>query len=165
MLQDLQALSDLVNSAYRGESSEKGWTTEASLLGGQRTDPLTLQESLLDPQAVILVYELEGVLQGCVLLRQETGYGYLGMLTIRPDLQAGGLGKKLISYAENYVQEKWKLKKIQMTVIKQRVELIAWYERRGYKDTGRREAFPYGDPKFGLPKRDDLEFVVLDKEL
>ena len=57
----------------------------------------------------------------------------------------------------------WMLAALRMTVIDVRDELIAWYERRGYRRTGIRKPFPYGDTRFGVPRRDDLRFEVLEK--
>lgn len=162
---DAENLSRLVNSAYRGDSSRRGWTTEADLLGGQRTDPDALRELISDSGNTILLMHRDADLIGCVFLRQKTESAYLGLLTVLPDLQAGGIGKRLLAAAEGWVYENWRFRVVEMTVIRQRSELIAWYERRGYVNTHRTEPFPYGDEKFGLPKRPDLEFVVLEKRL
>lgn len=162
---DVDALVSLVNSAYRGDSSRAGWTTEADLLGGQRTDPESLRTLIADPQNVILLLEREGQLVACVNLRRKPDRAYLGMLTVSPVLQSKGTGKELLALSEQWVLEHWGLKHIEMTVIVQRKELIAWYERRGYARTGHREPFPYGDARFGLPRRPDLEFEVLEKFL
>lgn len=162
---DAESLSRLVNSAYRGESSKRGWTTEADLLGGQRTDPGTLRELISAPGNAILLMDKDADLIGCVFLRLKAEIAYLGMLTVQPDLQAGGIGKRLLAAAEDWVFESWRSRVVEMMVIRQRPELIAWYERRGYVNTHRTEPFPYGDDKFGLPKRPDLEFAVLEKHL
>jgi len=162
---DAESLSRLVNSAYRGEASKRGWTTEAGLLAGQRTDPDTLRSLISVNSNAILLMHRDADLIGCVLLQQKTQSAYLGMLTVLPDLQAGGIGRRLLAAAEDWVFENWLLRLIEMTVIRQRSELIVWYERRGYVNTHRTEPFPYGDEKFGLPKRPDLEFVVLEKHL
>ena len=162
---DAENLSRLVNSAYRGDSSRRGWTTEADLLGGQRTDPDTLRELISDNDNTILLIHRDAELIGCVFLQQKAESAYLGMLTVVPDLQASGIGRRLLAAAENWVFENWRFRLIEMTVIRQRSELIAWYERCGYVNTHRTVPFPYGDEKFGLPKRPDLEFVVLEKRL
>ncbi len=162
-LADIPALDTLVNSAYRGESSKKGWTTEADLLGGQRTDAATLQKMMEEPGAAILKYTDEsGLIAGCVYLKEKAGQLYLGMLTVSPELQAKGIGRKLLGAAEGYAKEKG-LQAITMTVISVREELIAWYERNGYYKTGATEPFPV-DPKFGLPKQ-ALHFIVMEKQL
>lgn len=162
---DAPALEALVNSAYRGDSSRAGWTTEADLLDGQRVDAGRLAETIATPNNVVLLHEQDHVPVGCVHL-ERTGDGcYLGMLTIRPALQGTGLGRRLLEAAEHWAIEHWSSRSIHMTVIVQRVELIAWYERRGYRLTGKRKPFPYGDERFGLPRRADLEFEVLSKEL
>ncbi len=160
---DIPALDKLVNSAYRGDSSKKGWTTEADLLGGIRTDAEGLKKMMADPQAVILKYtNEENLLEGCVYLKQKDAKLYLGMLTVDPELQARGTGKKLLKAAEEYARQK-KCGAITMTVISVRHELIAWYERHGYAKTGETEPFPT-DPSFGLPKQ-PLEFIVMEKTL
>lgn len=162
---DVEALCALVNSAYRGDSSRAGWTTEADLLGGQRTDPEGLREAIARPGSVILLCEREGRLDACVHLERSGEGCYLGMLTVRPTLQASGLGRRLLAAAEGYAAAQWGARSVHMTVIVQRQELIAWYERRGYRRTGQHKEFPYGDPRFGLPRRDDLRFEVLEKRL
>jgi GNAT superfamily N-acetyltransferase len=162
---DAENLSRLVNSAYRGDSSRRGWTTEADLLGGQRTDPDTVRELISENDSTILLIHRDADLIGCVFLQQKADSAYLGMLTVQPDLQASGIGRRLLAWAEDWVFENWRFRRIEMTVIRQRSELIAWYERRGYINTHRIEPFPYGDEKFGLPKQPDLEFIVLEKHL
>ena len=168
-LSDVRALVALVNSAYRGDSSRAGWTTEADLLGGQRTDEESLTEFIARSEGTgdraMLVHEREGRLIACVQLERRGQGAYLGMLTIMPTLQSDGLGKALLSAAEEFALRTWNTTSITMTVIEQRSELIAWYERRGYARTGDTAAFPYGDARFGEPKRPDLRFVVLSKSL
>lgn len=161
--EDVAALTLLVNSAYRGNSSKKGWTTEADLLGGQRTNEKILREMMEEPDAVILKYtSSEGTIQACVYLKNKGGKLYLGMLTVSPESQAKGIGKQLLAAAEMYAG-KVHCTVIQMTVISVRSELIAWYERHGYRNTGQTEPFPT-DPEFGLPKQ-QLEFIVMEKQL
>jgi ribosomal protein S18 acetylase RimI-like enzyme len=162
---DAAALAALVNSAYRGASSKAGWTTEADLLDGQRTDVERLVETIAAPGNVILVNEQGGVLFGCVHLERTDEACYLGMLTIRPTCQGSGLGRQLLEAAERWAVEHWSSRSMHMTGIVQRTELIAWYERRGYRRTGERKPFPYGDERFGLPRRADLVFDVLRKPL
>ena len=162
---DAVALNALVNSAFRGESSRAGWTTEEHLLGGQRIDVDRLVESLSNPDVAVLVHEREGIPVACLLLERTGEDCYLGMMTVRPTAQGRGLGRQMLETAEQWAREHWSPRSMHMTVIVQRTELIAWYERRGYRRTGVRKPFPYGDERFGLPKRDDLEFEVLSKPL
>ncbi|ADB39286.1 GNAT family N-acetyltransferase [Spirosoma linguale] len=160
--QDIPALNQLVNSAYRGDSSRKGWTTEADLLDGIRTSEESLQAIFANPNAQILKYEEEDQLLGCVYLEQKGNDLYLGMLTVSPDAQGSGIGKQLLRAAEDLAIAR-KCRAITMTVITQRHELIAWYERRGYRPTGETQPFP-DDPRFGIPKQ-PLAFIVMEKEL
>ncbi|WP_461101601.1 GNAT family N-acetyltransferase [Spirosoma koreense] len=160
--QDVPALNRLVNSAYRGESSRKGWTTEADLLGGIRTDEDALRTMLRNPSARILKYEEADQLIGCVYLETKGHDLYLGMLTVSPEAQANGIGKQLLAAAEQIAVEEG-CQAITMTVITIRHELIAWYERRGYRPTGETQPFP-NDPRFGFPKQ-PLAFIVMAKTL
>lgn len=164
---DVTALALLVNSAYRGQSSRAGWTTEADLLGGQRTDEAALREFLAAPSdsRLMLTVRTADELLACVQLERRGETAYLGMLTVAPQRQADGIGRRLLEAAEQTVRRQWESRVMEMTVIAQRTELIAWYERRGYRRTGETAPFPYGDPRFGLPRRPDLHFVVLRKSL
>jgi len=162
---DVPALHALVESAYRGDSAKSGWTHEADLLAGQRTDPAMLAELIGDATQTILLAEQDGRLRGCMQLTAKgDGLFYLGLLSVAPDVQAAGLGKRLLAAAEDQARRLGG-RAIEMTVIRQRPELIAYYERRGYALTGERRPFPYGDERVGLPARNDLEFVVLAKRV
>jgi ribosomal protein S18 acetylase RimI-like enzyme len=165
MAADVPALVALVNSAYRGDSSRAGWTTEADLLGGQRIDVEGLTEMIAAPGHVVLLHDQDHVPVACVHLERTGEDCYLGMLTIRPTMQGNGLGRRLLETAEHWAIEHWSSRSMHMTVIVQRIELIAWYERRGYSRTGERKPFPYGDERFGLPRCADLQFEVLWKSL
>lgn len=163
---DVPALVALVNSAYRGESSTAGWTTEAHLLGGTRIDAERLEAAVAAPaDHAILLLEEDDLLVACVHLQRTGSSCYLGMLTTMPTRQGGGLGRAMIEQSERFARERWRCTAMQMTVLTLRPELIAWYERRGYAKTGERKPFPYGDERWGLPKRDDLDFYVLRKSL
>ena len=162
---DVAALHCLVESAYRGDAARAGWTHEADLLGGQRTDEAELLDILADASRVILLAEVEGVLTGCVQVAdQGQGLAYLGLLTVDPTRQAGGLGRLLIDAAETEAVARFAATRMEMTVIRQRSELIAWYERRGYALTGETRPFPLDETTFGLSDR-DLTFVVMEKAL
>ncbi len=155
----------LVESAYRGDASRAGWTTEADLLGGQRTDIEEVATMVNDPQSRLLVARKDRELVGCVVLRNEAGGVYIGMLAVRPGLQGLGIRRRLLDQAEKRARSELGAVRSRMTVIEQRVELIAWYQRRGYVVTKCTEPFPYGNARFGVPKCGDLRFVVLEKAL
>lgn len=162
-LSDIPEIENLVNNAYRGDYSRKGWTTEADLLGGIRTDSEKIGELIADKNSIILVFLQNGTIQGCVNLISENEILYLGMLTVNPILQNSGIGKKILRYVEDYAIEK-NFASIEMTVISKRQELISWYERKGFQLTGEKRPFPANDPRYGIPKT-DLEFVVLHKTI
>ncbi|GAB2563339.1 GNAT family N-acetyltransferase [Spirosoma aerophilum] len=159
---DIPALEQLVNGAYRGNSSRQGWTTEADLLDGIRTSEESLRAMIQNPNAQILTYKDAGRLLACVYLELKASDLYLGMLTVSPDVQASGIGRQLLLAAEQIAQHRG-CRAITMTVITVRHELIAWYERRGYTPTGKVEPFP-DDPRFGI-KKQPLEFMVMEKVL
>ena len=162
---DVDALVALVQAAYRGDTSRAGWTTEADLLDGQRVDPEMVRAAVTDPGSVVLVTEDAGGLAACCQLERKDGYAYFGMFAVDPARQAGGLGRSVLAAAERHARDAWGATEVRMTVIVQRAELIAWYERRGYVRTGERSPFPYGDERFGRPRRDDLAFETLVKAL
>jgi ribosomal protein S18 acetylase RimI-like enzyme len=162
-LADIDALVVLVTSAYRGDASKQGWTTEADLLDGQRIDPDVLRKDIGRERSLVIIAERETQLLACAHVAEENGAGYFGMFSVKPDLQGGGVGKLLLAETERIVREEWKLPAMRMTVIDIRDELIAFYERRGYRRTGITKPFPYGDERFGIPKRNDLRFEVLEK--
>ncbi|MBD8872074.1 GNAT family N-acetyltransferase [Rhodanobacter sp. DHB23] len=162
---DVPAIVALVESAYRGDSGRRGWTTESDLLGGQRTDAADVSVRLDQPYSVILLAERDGVLLACCHIERQGDSGYFGLFAVDPLQQGGGLGKAVMAEAERIVRDAWDCRAMHMTTIVQRAELIAFYERRGYRRTGEFQPFPYGDERFGIPRRDDLRFEVLRKEL
>lgn len=163
-LEDVPLLVSLINSAYRGEVSKKGWTTEAELLEGElRTDIPTLTEVMSRPHAVILKYTTAGrVIIGSVFLEKQERGLYLGMLSVSPLQQAGGIGKQLMQAAEVYAKEN-NCPCIFMNVISVRSELISWYERLGYQLTGETKPLP-ADNRFGVPTQ-PLEFAIMEKKM
>lgn len=162
---DVPALVDLVTSAYRGDASRQGWTTEADMLDGNRIDAGVLRNDIERPRSFVLVAERDHAMLACAHVCEDDGAGYFGMFSVRPDLQGGGIGKRLLAEAERLVRDEWRLPAMRMTVIDIRDELIAFYERRGYRRTGIKKPFPYGDARFGIPRREDLRFEVLEKHL
>lgn len=164
-IQDVSRVVALVERAYRGEASRAGWTTEADLLDGQRTDDREIRELVQGLTSRIRMALVDGVLVACVRIDQGSGYGYIGMVSVEPTRQRDGLGRQLLAEAERVIREDLALDRARMTVIGQRAELIAWYGRRGYQPTGEREPFPYGEARNGLPRRGDLYFEVLEKQL
>ena len=162
---DVDPIVALVESAYRGDSSRAGWTTEADFLDGRRTGRDDVLAQIARPQSLVLLAEREGQLLACAHVAIEDGAGYFGMFSVVPGLQGGGIGKQVLAEAERIAREDFGQAAMRMTVIDIRDELIAYYERRGYRRTGVFKPFPYGDARFGLPRRDDLRFEVLEKAL
>jgi GNAT superfamily N-acetyltransferase len=156
----------LMNRAYRGMGTDAGWNTEADYIVGDRTSPALLREEMAaKSEASLLVWRTPDGVKGCVWLDPQTAdIWYLGSLTIDPSAQNEGLGRRLLAASEFWVREHGG-REIRMTVVNIRDSLIAWYARRGYQPTGETEPFPYDDARFGTPQRDDLNFIVLRKQL
>jgi len=163
-IEDIPALEKLLNSAYRGEDSKKGWTSEADLLQGElRTDTETLRRLMQTPGAIFLKYvNKQDSIEGCVFLQKLESKLYLGMLSVSPWIQAQGIGKLLMAEAEDHARRQT-CSVIFMKVISVRDELVAWYERKGYHKTGKTEPFPRDD-RFGVPTQ-TLEFIIMEKNI
>jgi ribosomal protein S18 acetylase RimI-like enzyme len=174
---DVGAVVALIESAYRGESSRAGWTTEADLLDGGRTDAEAISTVLAAPGSHMLLAEVDGQLVGCCKLEQPrpppaapalsntTAAAYFGMFAVRPGQQGQGWGRQILAEAERLARDEWSASTMVLSVLAQRPDLIAWYERRGYRRTGHTRPFPYGNARFGVPKRPDLSFAELAKPL
>lgn len=162
---DAALIASLVESAYRGEASRAGWTTEADFLHGRRTDVTEIEALLTGSNGRFVLFEREAeILASCYIERQGP-VCYFGMFSVHPPAQGTGIGRLVIEEVERFARDEWASERVEMTVIDIRAELIAWYERRGYVRTGKTKPFPYGDERFGLPQRDDLRFEYLVKEL
>jgi ribosomal protein S18 acetylase RimI-like enzyme len=164
--EEIDAIVALVESAYRGPASRAGWTTEADLLDGQRTDAAAVRDIISIERGGVLLAEEEGRVVGCCQLEhRDDGTAYFGMFSVVPTRQGRGRGRAIVTEAERVAREEWNATGMSMTVIRQRQDLIAWYGRLGYRATGATEPFPYGNERYGIPRRPDLEFVVLAKPL
>lgn len=141
---DLPAIHPVIERAYRGETARAGWTHEADLIvDSPRTDIATLMAIVDDPNQRLLVADTGKGLLGCVqVTRKGDGLAYLGLLCVDPALQSGGLGKRLLAAAEACAREAFGATAMEMTVIDRRVELIAFYERRGYRSSSEKRDFP-----------------------
>jgi ribosomal protein S18 acetylase RimI-like enzyme len=165
---DFPAIIGLVNAAYRGNGAVESWNVETGIIEGTRlTDSLLRQDLAAKPHAHFLVHRSpeSGAIIGTVWLEPvDNGNWYLGLFTVDPSLQKQRLGRALLCAAEDFARARgaWS---IRMGVLSVRDALIAWYLRRGYQLTGETEPYPYGDNRFGTPLRDDLKFVILEKQV
>ncbi|MET0504346.1 MAG: GNAT family N-acetyltransferase [Luteibacter sp.] len=162
---DAALIAGLVESAYRGDASRAGWTTEADFLHGRRTDVTEIEQLLTGANGRFVLFERGDVVLASCYIERQGGTCYFGMFSVHPPAQGTGIGRLVIGEVERIARHEWACERVEMTVIDIRAELIAWYERRGYVRTGKTKPFPYGDERFGLPQRDDLRFEYLVKDL
>lgn len=164
VIADAAAITRLLNHSYRGETSRLGWTTEAHLIAGNtRTNEQEVRKLLQMPGNVFLVLKnKEQEVEACVNLQLQIDVMYLGMLAVTPMHQNEGMGKHLLKAAESYAISCC-CNSIFMTVITARTELIAWYKRHGYEDTGSRKEFV--EDSVSGKHLTKLEFMFLRKKL
>lgn len=161
---DIPAIVARAQSAYRGEEGARGWTSEAHLLDGQRTDAEAVAELLARPRSVILLLEEGERLVGCLHLEVKPDGGWFGLFAVEPARQGVGLGGRLVRAAEALARDRFGASHMNLQVIAGRDELIAWYERLGYRATGQTAPFP-DDERFGVVRGAPLHFVVMRKPL
>jgi ribosomal protein S18 acetylase RimI-like enzyme len=159
---DAHSIVELVNAAYRGETSREGWTTEADLLEGRRTELEEISRLLYSNNAIILCCTTQNKIIGSICLTYSDSQVEMGMFAVNPLYQGQGIGKQLLQYAECYATQKWPIERYVLEVIHCRHELIAFYERRGYKLTSERREFPV-NPVLWTPKVGGLVLLVLEK--
>jgi len=162
-IQDSKIINQLMNKAFRGDSARKGWTHEADYLDGVRTTEEVVKNTIIEAKGTYFLVQTEGEIAGCVFYEKQGSKMYLGSLAVHPDLQAKGIGKAIMYHAEQYCKY-LNCTTISMSVVSKRTELIEWYERKGYLNTGIIKPFPMDDRKFGEPK-EFLEFIIMEKEI
>ena len=158
--QHIQEICDLVNMAYRGE---EGWTKETDFVGGERANLTEIQGYVSDPNAHLLICINNNEIISCICIEKNEGGAYIGLFAVHPKLQGTGLGKEILSQAEDYASTELKVKKYVMVVLSQRKELIEYYERRGYVRTGEKQEYPV-HLNVGIPLKNDLMIEYLEKE-
>ena len=162
-LEDATEITYLVNKAYRGEEAKKGWTTESDIIvGNQRTVPEEVRELIHRDRSYFLVYKDDDKIIGCINAQIKDKGMYVGMLSVEPSLQNSGIGKKLLHASEELADVNnctW----CYMTVIDVRKELIDFYKRFGYTDTG--ERIPFVEDAVSGKHLLPLRFMVMKKNL
>ncbi|AMS06025.1 GNAT family N-acetyltransferase [Acidipropionibacterium acidipropionici] len=162
---DAERIHRIVEAAYRAKGEGAGWTTESGILDGQRTDLREISELIANPDGGLLTLREDDRIVATCQLERRSDHAYFGMFAVDPAAQAHGLGKYLLSEAGRVGREEWGLSQMRLTVIAARTDLIAWYERRGFRPTGATSPFPYGDERFGIPRVEGLHFVEFSMDL
>ena len=162
---DTEGIVELIRSAYRGDASRQGWTSEADLVEGERIDAEQVLAMIRGQASRMLVLDTdEGVVACCALEDQGSGRAYFGTFAVSPTKQAAGLGRHLITQAEREACQVFGAGVLEIAVLAQQELLVSWYERLGFRRTGEMRPFP-ADETFARPLLDDLYFVVLEKQL
>jgi len=159
-MQDVASIVDLVNRAYRPTPGEAGWTHEAHLVSGARTDAAQVEALIAASGSVVLVGRDHARVVACVHVEAGEGGAHLGMLAVDPVSQGQGLGTRLLEFAEDHAREAHRANRFLISVVSRRAEFVHFYLRRGYRETGRVLGFP---DYAGVPKEQDLELVELEK--
>jgi GNAT superfamily N-acetyltransferase len=163
VLADAPSVRALVVRSYRGDT---GWTTETHLLTDERIDLVGVEQKITAPDGLMLLAHQDGELVACCeLQRRGPAVAYFGLFAVEPARQAGGIGRDVLAHAERYAAGQWRVATMEMQVVGQRSELVAWYVRRGYTLTDERRPFPFDALVNGVALRDDLYFAVLTKTL
>ena len=162
-LTDVPRVAALVELAYRGPKAATSWTNEAAILSGPRSSPAEVESLVRDGNSRFVLALQGDRLVGSALIQQYADGAYFGMFAIDPDAQGGGLGKAIVAQCEQAAQELWGASFLRLTVISLRTELIGWYERRGFVQTGEHEPFPFETATGAL--RTDFDLIVLEKPL
>ena len=160
-LSDIPMIVTLVRNSYRGESSQRGWTTGSRWIEGLRTDEPQIKELLEKPKSILFVGEEDATMRGCCHVEQRGEVGCFDMLAVDPEHQGGGFGRQLVSSAEAMARQ-WGLKGMQIKVLDRQPELMLWYGRQGYAKTGERMSYP-ADERFGRPSAQGLYLETLLK--
>jgi GNAT superfamily N-acetyltransferase len=149
---DAAAIKPVIERAYRGEAARGGWTHEADLMAGERIPmPELLALTAAEDTRLMVAWQGDVPVGSVTITNKGDGTAYLGLLSVDPDLQAGGLGRQLIAAAEAEARAAFGALTMEMTVIDRRPELIAWYERRGYARSGElRPLIVAGNPEMTM---------------
>lgn len=153
------AICDLVNLTYRGDI---GWTTEAAIMQGDRTNLVEVEAALRKPGAAFFMVHHHDQMIACIYVAKGNTHAFIGFFSVHPDWQEKGVGKYLLAHAESYAQSTLGIDKLRMYVISQRAELVSFYRRRGYCSTGCVEVCPQ---HLGTPKVSGLTIDYLEKSL
>lgn len=159
---DANAISHLVNQAYRPEPGACGWTHESDLVAGQRTSAEQVAQTLNRPDSVILLGSNNADIVACVHVEKDGRSSHIGMLAVHPALQGTGAGKRMLAQAEHHARTHFSAEKFIMLVLSSRLELVAFYLRRGYQKTGMVMDYPL-TAGVGTPRQADLTIEVLEK--
>jgi len=122
---DAAKITSVINSAFH--------IAEGFFLDGNRITQTEVEELLT--KGAFLLAEADGKLDGCVYVELRGKRSYLGLLSVDPERQQGGLGSFLMNEAENYCRERGS-RFMDILIVNLREELPQFYRKRGYVDNG-----------------------------
>ena len=143
---DAPALAALVNRAY---------AIETFFVDGDRTNATEIA-SLIE-KGTFIVLEYAGGLAAAVWVEATGVKGYFGMLSVLPEMQKHGLGKRLVRIAEAMCEAAG-CDEMTLQIINLREELGRWYRSLGYQEVG---VTPYEH----RPVKQPCHFVEMRKSL
>ena len=159
---DADAITLLVNNAYRPKSGNAGWTHEADLVSGNRISATQVKDIISRTDSVILLGSKDSEIIACVQVEKTATACFIGLLAVNAALQGGGAGKQMLAQAEDFANTRFDPHKFIMAVVSTRHELIAFYIRRGYTETGDVLDYPVS-ANVGIPKLPGLKIQMLEK--
>ncbi len=158
-LDDAESINMLINQAYRGE---EGWTIETKIIAGERSSIDDVKKLIQNPETHLFVALINGLIAACISVEEKENQVYIGTFAVNPSLQNQGVGKQVLSFAEEYAANQLGAQKLIMVVISQREELISFYERRGYRRTDEISEYPV-HLNVGIPTVEGLTVECLEK--
>lgn len=164
-IDDAPQVQQLVQAAFRAPDGREGWTADMELGNRFRIEVEQVAATITRADGVVLMTTVAGNLVASVeVVKRSDGHARLSMLSVDQRYQSNGLGRQVLEYAEDYCRRTWSATAMELNALSTRQNLISWYQRRGYRETGETSPFPREEfSDLDLPE--DLCFVEMEKDL